>query len=1224
MDDLGVYCCFLCPEKNYTIRSLNDPCPRCGNAFGFPLKEHPKTISDYRVIKPLGRGFYSAAYLTARGRLNTPYVLKVSSKKIYELFNKNFEDECRLHETVAKDTEHVVKIDDFFDADIDFSGKVIPCHVAVQNYVEGTPLNKFLEQTNLSANTIAQISIDLFRIWREFINKHHYHNDLHAKNIIIQSLAPEAKRAEAVDGLVRAVAVDLGSVADRSKSDDVEHRLGDQHWVARHLLNMVERLSGDPDNTDDLNFRVSTVLEDRARLLSAPAMAQRLPAPDECIKDIREAVMRVYSPWHEPLKLARFSDAYNAQTLEPWYVPSLLVDPDNRWLSRIGTRGPQIVTGMRGCGKTMFLRALQLHARLSPKNKEESLENTMRRVEDDGFLGLFVSCNRLIEKPGSSPANVHAPFERLFVAYCLEALRAVRHLREVNREAVSPLYYEALSESIAEALDLPFDIKAMSDYELERRLHRVLVSLSMGDSTCSLKPSPAAAFERLATGIRKCSPLWNHANVLYLLDDVSTRYLQVPTIEKIFSTLLFQSPLCAFKLTTEAQTLELTLRSPGLIEKARSGRDYEVFDLGAEVYQKTHERLKKGEKGFVEAILEQRAVHYPAHPKATPRDILGDAALESIARQIASTSATARERKAVYHGISALSAVCVGDIGDTINIYELILTRSAGKTYPISPAVQSDCYQEFCSRRLYDLNRRESKLKDFALTFAKASYELLVRSYSDVESEKPPRLRQYTNLYVRATMGDTKKQFEQLRDLIDAGVFVFAESTPRTKTRDGDPIQQFKLTYRKLFGLSNFMGLAERDRFELSGKELEEWLNNPAQGKEILLRNLGGSLPGNEEENEDSLTVIEDALEDKDGVSPGKKKPQLSLFSKADVIGDVFKNGIIAEKGENKVLESKLSIRDIMPEELESMHMDAAILGLGFEERTLESVRRFTGVIAPHRAILVKYPKEGQSVEIKAIIESVVREQETIDYKDVISKKLVVPEGNVLVDITGLAKPALFHAVRCALKRNRKVWVCHTRAKEYYPLDSDIANVLDAERHRDYDKLLEALKNIFTGEKGPYGVDALLQSDADETRRRILCAFSSAKHERLLTLLDHRDYDHMEVVVPSKRTPRGEIARIAAEIAAWNFRSAKMSEIDSNDLAGMIDFIVNQYRYWHIDRGFNFELGLSGSKIQAVACAAVSAIFKLSQCWYIRPKEFDPQRFTKGVEETRYFEISRF
>jgi len=56
----------------------------------------------------------------------------------------------------------------------------------------------------------------------------------------------------------------------------------------------------------------------------------------------------------------------------------------------------------------------------------------------------------------------------------------------------------------------------------------------------------------------------------------------------------------------------------------------------------------------------------------------------------------------------------------------------------------------------------------------------------------------------------------KLLALLDAGVFVYDGGVPRTKIRDDDPVLQFKLSYRKILGLASFIGLADRDRFELS------------------------------------------------------------------------------------------------------------------------------------------------------------------------------------------------------------------------------------------------------------------------------------------------------------------------------------------------------------------------------------------------------------------------
>ena len=176
-----------------------------------------------------------------------------------------------------------------------------------------------------------------------------------------------------------------------------------------------------------------------------------------------------------------------------------------------------------------------------------------------------------------------------------------------------------------------------------------------------------------------------------------------------------------------------------------------------------------------------------------------------------------------------------------MKIYEAIITHYDGSTVPISFEQQSGEFQEYCSKQLYHLNRRKGELKDFAMSFAEAAHRLLVRSAAAPATASRRQLRQYTQLYVRVTTGDMEWQFEKLLELIDAGVFVLrgGPDVPRTKTRDSNPIQYFILTYRKLYGLSSYIGLSNRDRFELSGKDLIAWLQSPAAGADILGRNLG-------------------------------------------------------------------------------------------------------------------------------------------------------------------------------------------------------------------------------------------------------------------------------------------------------------------------------------------------------------------------------------------------
>ena len=113
-----------------------------------------------------------------------------------------------------------------------------------------------------------------------------------------------------------------------------------------------------------------------------------------------------------------------------WFVPQLLVDPDG-WQARLETAGPQVITGMRGCGKTMLLRSLQFHARasLAAQHLTETGEDAAEQLARDGYVGLYVSCTRLLDRLGSPTAELHEPYARLFLVYAREALRALRHLR---------------------------------------------------------------------------------------------------------------------------------------------------------------------------------------------------------------------------------------------------------------------------------------------------------------------------------------------------------------------------------------------------------------------------------------------------------------------------------------------------------------------------------------------------------------------------------------------------------------------------------------------------------------------------------------------------------------------------------------------------------------------------------------------------------------------------
>ncbi len=676
----------------------------------------------------------------------------------------------------------------------------------------------------------------------------------------------------------------------------------------------------------------------------------------------------------------------------------------------------------------------------------------------------------------------------------------------------------------------------------------------LNQATHAMRANPAVAFPQLAEAIRRCSPLWENSAVLFLLDDVSTRHLNEASIEKLLSSLLFKDDTCAFKLTTEAQTLELLL-SPGLIEKLQLNRDVDLFDLGREVNERLRDRTGGRGRQFISDILARRARQLENHPPETPEQLLGRATLESIAEDIAGGKRESRrDRQGVYHGIGALQAACVGDIGDAIAIYELIYRswdRDGRKSMPIERDLQAKAYQDYCIRCLYHLNRRATWLRDISVSFARAANQLLSKSYKNREARGGKgRLRQYATVHV--DLGADKETSEKLRELIDAGVFVFdrGPSSPRAKAADEDPVSQFILTYRKLYGLSSYIGLSERDRFELSAADLKAWFADPAD-ETHLTRKLGGAVrqPSDESEEGEEAEFEPHEEPEQEAITTPR------LFD--DLFGEVGGPASSAptpspeqERLTEVFLEHRIAgMRRLSESELKGAEIASVMAGLGFEDRTEASAKRVFNAVKPTDALLFEYKEPGYAEQILDHAK-VAKGIEVVPYLSASHVEQPLPPGPLLVDVTGMPKSLIFGLVRRALQRDGKVVVTHTQAEMHYPLNQEIEGIRGKNNDLDAYAILEAAHDeIFSGDGTPYSHIALLPGGVDAARRRLLCAGASAKHERLLSLLDYRDYDHLEILVPG-----GGIPALPEE----GFRA--LFELD-------LEAYPNHYVFWDSEHG---------------------------------------------------------
>lgn len=1211
------FACFNC----FAVNDENDKeCYACGMPLNFPLENFPQKIQNFEIERSLGRGFYGVTYI-ASDELEQPVVLKVAPKKLYEDNNKDFIAECKLHAKVTKGTSHLVKIKNIIESQqVTFGDIQQDCHIAVLEYVDGETLKKVIEERReLKIETIAQIAIDLLKILHALSIKKIHHNDLHPANIMIEILNSENKKSGNIDKFTNVVAIDLGSISEESKSEN-NKRKNDVHYIANYMQLLSKQILEKPSTTNQKDFRVALALDRIARMLMPHTENHRLPDYEEIIDDIKSAYEQESNPWrHEKLKLKNIGQFYNAQNLHSWNVPDLFVEED-AWLNNVTSQGPLIITGMRGCGKTMLLKSMQVHARIRYADNHELSPKDL--IRQDGFFGIFISSNRLLDEPGKTD-GLHEPLTKLFLAYGIESLIALRHLKEIDDDNVKDDYYKLFLD-IYQIYFAELKTKSiLSDNSLERELQILLSLIHMNKKQYELA-NPIYLFSQLAKVIKSSSNLLSSHYVLFLLDDISTRYLNPDIIKSLLSSLIFQDENCAFKFTSEEQTMYATLYSPGMIEKAKVGRDVEVFDLGDEVYKKTKKAGNAG-KGFVLKILEKRKEH-SAHPNSEPKEVLGDQSLKEIANNIIEK----KNKNAIYHGVSALTGVCVGDIGDIILLYKNILEKRQDDSFPVPARIQHECFLELSNIRLQDLKKRTKELENYALSFAEATYDLLIdsskkHSNNDTGSSKT-RLREYASIYINNTSGNTEKHYEKIRELVDAGVFVFMNGSKNLRTSGSgqNPTNQFILLYRKILGLSKLIGLSQSDRFELAGDNLQEWISSPTDGKRILKGSVEKKFHS-EDETEDEIEDVDILQKNENLQLKGEITKQKNLLEL--MLNDINEN-IDAENNGNNVQYIQGIIPKITKLHEKGIHnevFDFLIAALGFEERTFESLKRIYESCNISKVLLVEYSeKVGFAENILEFIASnninyeIIKEADILDYFEADKK------NKILFDITGMSKSLIFKVSRQILENYHELSIAHTFANEYAPKESLLKPFLDElkESQNKIEMLNKVTEGVSMGERmTEFSMSDLLDTYSDKSKSRVLISMCNVKYEKLFQLMNKREFDTIDILVSDKDSIRNKIAKIASDVIKINYSEVNITISDTGDLLNIVNYLATKYYQYFVNQGANMELALTGNKLYSLACGIISAKVKISNSWYLTTHDFNYNEFSEGVGETEFYTI---
>ena len=808
------------------------------------------SINGYIIQEKIGKGCIGSVYKAVKEELDDVRAVKFVPMDVVSKKN-NWEQEI-IKVNKLRRTEGVVHYHTHDTIEVDG----VEYLYIMWDYIPGKSLKNYISSNSLTMQMVVDVVIRSLSVFHACKQLGIQHADFHSGNILIEEPDP----LNINENIQKVWITDFGY--GTFSQVNATPPMDDYDGLCRIIQQCVESVDVHKLDYDARNqFRVLKNEFPKYLHESDPMAGTYARNPSELLKELRRLLETKDDKDNYPKRISDFlaaeliGDKYDEW--EALFVPKFLATES------LLDKNTCVLTGLRGCGKTMIFKRLsfELMAKLGPANIQG----------EESFVGFYINARNLVEAFPWLPENKFWDATRQVinffnVKWCVEILEWLRECANKDRN----LDFTWLSDFFSPCFpnnEFVGDASYGIIYNIIEACIKEMQRSKLGDRYERDGDWPFAEYDfwgKFLHQIQQHHRFCDGKSFYLFLDDYSSPMIN-PTMQRILNPVIFRREQDVFfKVSTESTESFVAV---GLNEKVlENGPDYKLIDLGSELFKSNRDKSRV--KDIIVSIFDKRITRsnmFSGHTISLEQ-ILGRSAENNTTR---AEKIRSNAEQTVYYGIDVFCDLWSSDIRELIKVFSEMISAQGEDNISkclaggdiqiplISPQNQDYILRETGGRLLYMLadttnpsrinhTRKDNEtygehLRQIVSAFQKIAYNDLKTKNSKNQERTPPKQARKIELTSSGKLCEEAEGY--YKGLIRYGVFI---QDYRAKSVRGTAAQRLYL--RSMLIPYCRLTFSRRDCITMDWTDFERFLLHPEDfADEYIRRSQSANKYGQDE-----------------------------------------------------------------------------------------------------------------------------------------------------------------------------------------------------------------------------------------------------------------------------------------------------------------------------------------------------------------------------------------